>query len=97
MICSSRTSAASLLELARDPKRLGADMRFLGVLHTWDRPPGSSPRTLHRSAGGLALMVPGDRLVAPILLPVKALSKVFCDKFCEELRELFQTGQTSVP
>jgi hypothetical protein len=30
-----RTSAASLLELARDPKRLGADIGFLGVLHTW--------------------------------------------------------------
>jgi hypothetical protein len=30
-----RTSAASLLELARDPKHLGADIGFLGVLHTW--------------------------------------------------------------
>ena len=30
-----RTSAASLLELARDPKHLGVDIGFLGVLHTW--------------------------------------------------------------
>ena len=30
-----RTSAASLLELARDPKHLGADIGFLGVLHSW--------------------------------------------------------------
>jgi hypothetical protein len=30
-----RSSAASLLELARDPKHLGADIGFLGVLHTW--------------------------------------------------------------
>jgi hypothetical protein len=30
-----RTSAASLLELARDPRHLGADIGFLGVLHTW--------------------------------------------------------------
>ena len=30
-----QTSAASLLELARDPKHLGADIGFLGVLHTW--------------------------------------------------------------
>jgi len=30
-----RTSAASLLELARDPQHLGADIGFLGVLHTW--------------------------------------------------------------
>jgi hypothetical protein len=32
-----RTSAATMLELARDPKHLGADIGFLGVLHTWDR------------------------------------------------------------
>jgi len=30
-----RTSAATMLELARDPKYLGADIGFLGVLHTW--------------------------------------------------------------
>jgi hypothetical protein len=29
-----RTSAATLLELARDPKHLGAEIGFLGVLHT---------------------------------------------------------------
>jgi hypothetical protein len=31
-----RTSAATMLEPARDPKDLGADIGFLGVLHTWD-------------------------------------------------------------
>jgi hypothetical protein len=30
-----RTSAATMLELACDPKHLGADIGFLGVLHTW--------------------------------------------------------------
>src|ERR1039458_9720554 len=30
-----RTSSASLLELAHDPKHLEADIGFLGVLHTW--------------------------------------------------------------
>jgi len=29
-----RSSAATMLELARDPKHLGADIAFLGVLHT---------------------------------------------------------------
>ena len=29
-----------------------------------------------------------DRFVARFFLPVHALSKVFCGKFCEELREL---------
>jgi hypothetical protein len=30
-----RTSAATLLEVARDPKHLGADIGLLSVLHTW--------------------------------------------------------------
>jgi hypothetical protein len=30
-----QASAATLLELARDPKHLGAEIGFLGVLHTW--------------------------------------------------------------
>jgi hypothetical protein len=30
-----RASAATLLELAHDPKHLGAEIGFLGVLHTW--------------------------------------------------------------
>ncbi len=30
-----RASAAAMLELARDPRHLGADIGFLGVLHTW--------------------------------------------------------------
>ena len=30
-----RTSAAALLEVAADPRHLGAEIGFLGVLHTW--------------------------------------------------------------
>ena len=30
-----RSSAATLLEIAADPKHLGADIGFLSVLHTW--------------------------------------------------------------
>ena len=30
-----RTSAATLLEIAADPKHLGAEIGFLSVLHTW--------------------------------------------------------------
>jgi hypothetical protein len=32
-----RARPATLLEIARDPKRLGADMGFFGVLHTWNK------------------------------------------------------------
>ena len=30
-----RASAATLLEVTADPKHLGAEIGFLGVLHTW--------------------------------------------------------------
>ena len=86
-----RTSAASLLELARDPKRLGADIGFLGVLHTWGQNLQVHPHVHYIvPAGGLAL--DGSRWVdssRKFFLPVKALSRVFTDKFCEELRELY--------
>nr|WP_158790390.1 transposase zinc-binding domain-containing protein [Granulicella sp. L60] len=31
------TSAATLLEVARDPRHLGAEIGFFSVLHTWDQ------------------------------------------------------------
>jgi hypothetical protein len=87
-----RTSSASLLELARDPKHLGADIGFLGVLHTWGQNLQVHPHIHYIvPAGGLAF--DGSRWIDSsrrFFLPVKALSKVFCGKFCEELRELFK-------
>jgi len=87
-----RTSAATLLEAARDPKYLGAETGFLGVLHSWGQ------NLQHHAhihyivpAGGLSL--DGSRWIdsSPrFFLPVKALSKIFREKFCEQLRELFQ-------
>ena len=32
-----RASAATLLEVARDPQHLGAEIGFFSVLHTWDQ------------------------------------------------------------
>ena len=71
-----RTSAASLLELARDPKHLGADIGFLGVLHTWGQNLQVHPHVHYIvPAGGLA--PDGSRWIdsSPrFFLPVKALS-----------------------
>jgi hypothetical protein len=51
-----RTSAATMLELARNPKHLGADIGFLGVLHTWGQNPEHHPHVHYIvPAGGLAL------------------------------------------
>jgi hypothetical protein len=87
-----RTSAAAMLELARDPRHLGADIGFLGVLHTWGQNLEHHPHVHYIvPAGGLAL--DGSRWINSsrrFFLPVKRLSRVFRDKFCDQLRELFK-------
>ncbi|HEY6488885.1 MAG: IS91 family transposase [Terracidiphilus sp.] len=85
-----RTSAATILELARDPKHLGADIGFLGVLHTWGQNLEHHPHVHYIvPAGGLAL--DGSRWIDSsrrFFLPVHALSRVFRGKFIAGLKQL---------
>jgi hypothetical protein len=87
-----RTSAATMLELARDPKHLGADIGFLGVLHTWGQNLEHHPHVHYIvPAGGLAL--DGSSWIYSsrrFFLPVKALSRVFRGKFAAGLKQLFE-------
>jgi hypothetical protein len=85
-----RTSAATMLELARDPKHLEADIGFLGVLHTWGQNLEHHPHVHYIvPAGGLTL--DGSRWIDSsrrFFLPVHALSRVFRGKFVAELKQL---------
>ena len=87
-----RASAATLLELAGDPKHLGADIGFLGVLHTWGQNLQHHPHVHYIvPAGGLTPA--GSRWIASsnrFFLPVRALSRVFRGKFTAGLQQLFQ-------
>jgi hypothetical protein len=90
-----RTSAATLLEVARDPKHLGADIGLLSVLHTWGQNLQHHPH-VHCvvPAGGLSL--DGDRWVATssrFLLPIRVLSRVFRGKFLAGLKQLQLQGK----
>ncbi len=90
-----RTSAATLLEVARDPKHLGADIGLLSVLHTWGQNLQHHPH-VHCvvPAGGLAL--DGSRWVASsrkFFLPVRVLSRVFRGKFTAGLKQLLHQGK----
>jgi len=87
-----RASAATLLELTRDPKHLGADIGLLSVLHTWGQNLQHHPH-VHCvvPAGGLA--PDGSRWVASssrFFLHVGVLSRVFRGKFTAGLKRLFQ-------
>jgi hypothetical protein len=86
-----RTSAATLLEVARDPKHLGADIGLLSVLHTWGQNLQHHPH-VHCvvPAGGLAVDSSGWVAASPrFFLPVRVLSRVFRGKFTAGLKQLF--------
>jgi putative transposase/transposase-like zinc-binding protein len=87
-----QASAETLLEVAADPKHLGAQIGFLSVLHTWGQNLQHHPH-VHCvvPAGGIA----PDRShwVRPstgFFLPVRVLSKVFRGKFVAGLKRLFR-------
>ncbi len=88
-------SAETLLEIARDPHHLGADIGFFSVLHTWDQRLQHHPH-VHCvvPAGGLA--PDHDRWIfghRSFFLPVKVLSRVFRGKFVAALRAAFRDGK----
>jgi hypothetical protein len=85
-----RSSTATLLEVARDPKHLGADIGLLSVLHTWGQNLHHHPH-VHCvvPAGGLAVDGSGWLPASPrFFLPVRVLSRVFRGKFTAGLKQL---------
>jgi hypothetical protein len=88
------TSAATLQEIARDPRHLGAEIGFFSVLHTWDQRLPHHPH-VHcvLAAGGLA--PDHSRWISShrtFFLPVKVLSRVFRGKFVAGLKTAFHAG-----
>jgi hypothetical protein len=86
-------SSKTLLEVAADPTRLGAEIGFLSILHTW-----SSNLLPHFHihcvvpAGGLS--PDHQRWIHTshpmFLLPIPTLRTVFRDKFLDGLRQLYR-------
>lgn len=90
-----RTSAETLLEIARDPRHLGAQIGFFSVLHTWDQKLQHHPH-VHcvLPAGGLS--PDHTRWIKPrysFFLPVKVLSRVFRGKFVAALKRACTEGK----
>ena len=83
-------SAQTLLEIASDPKHLGAEIGVIGILHTWGQNLLLHPH-IHCvvPAGGLAPDHPRwVRPRYPFFLPVRVLSRVFRGKFLAGLKRL---------
>ena len=92
-----RASAETLLEVARDPRHLGAEIGFFSVLHTWSQKLSLHPH-VHCviPAGGLSLdHTHWVHSQNRFFLPLKVLSRVFRGKFVAGLKQAFQNGQLS--
>jgi ribosomal protein L37AE/L43A len=94
-----RAAAKTLLEVAANPKHLGAEVGVLSVLHTWGQ-----NLTLHPhvhcvvTSGGLSS--DESRWIAgrdDFFLPVRVLSRVFRGKFLAGLRTAFKRGRLRFP
>ena len=88
-------ASATLLTLASDPRRLGAQLGFTAVLHTWSQTLAFHPH-LHCvvTAGGLS--PDAQRWIATKqnhLLPVKVMGKLFRGKFLHGLQQLYESGE----
>jgi rubredoxin len=90
-----RTSAETLLEVARDPRHLGAEIGFFSVLHTWSQQLKIHPH-VHCvvPAGGLSLdHTRWVRSRDNYFLPKEVLREIFRGKFVDALEQAFQNGQ----
>ena len=89
-------SAATLRDVAADPRHLGAEIGVLSILHTWGQTLIRHPH-VHCvvSAGGLS--PDHQRWIRPqyagFFLPVKVLSRVFRGKFVEALRRAYDRNE----
>jgi hypothetical protein len=94
-----RASSETLKELTRDPKHLGGEIGFIGLLHTWSQTLMDHPH-LHCivTAGGLSpdgqTWIPGKRR---FFIPVKVLSRLFRGKFLAYLKEAREKGELVFP
>jgi len=88
-------TAAALLEVAADPKHLGAQLGFLSILHTWGQTLQPHPH-VHCVVPGGGLSPDYQRWIAwraHFFLPVKVLSRVFRGKFVAGLGRLARNGR----
>ena len=101
-----RSAAATLRAVAANPKRLGAVVGVLMVLHTWGQNLHHHPH-VHCvvTGGGLSCDPAGTIDAAPrwvacrpgFFLPVRVLSRVFRGQFLDGLKGLFAAGQLLLP
>jgi hypothetical protein len=89
-----QAASETLRKIAADPKHLGAEIGFLGVLHTWGQNLLHHPH-VHFLVPGGGIAPDGDRWAAcrpGFFLPVTVLSSMFRGLFLHYLTQAFAAG-----
>ena len=93
-----RASAQTLLEVARDPRHLGAAIGFFSILHTWNQRLQEHAH-VHTVVPAGGLFLDHSRWIdAPsksFFLPKEVLAEVFRGKFIDGLNKAFAAGELS--
>ena len=91
-----QASAATLREVAAEPRHLGAEIGVLSILHTWGQTLVRHPH-VHCVVPAGGLSPDHQRWIRPkyagFFLPVKILSRVFRGKFVTALRRAYARQQ----
>ena len=93
-----KCTAQTLMELADDPKYLGATPGIIQVLHTWGQKSNYHPH-IHCivSGGGLSKDLKLKLCGKSFFLPVKVMSKKFRGKFLYHLKQLYVQESIYIP
>ncbi len=94
------SASDTLLTFGRDPKWLGGEIGFYGILHSWGQTLWQYAHVHFIVAGGA--LTSDNRWFEPrykskFLFPVHALSKVFRGKFIECLQGKYDSGDLLLP
>jgi Putative transposase/Transposase zinc-binding domain len=90
-----RAASETLHKIAADPKHLGAEIGFLGVLHTWGQSLLHHPH-VHFVVPGGGIAPDGESWIAcrpGFFLPVRVLSRMFRGLFLHYLENAFAAGK----
>lgn len=93
--CLFKAAGQTVMELAADPKLLGAKTGLISVLHTWGQNLMYHPH-LHCIVPGGGLSADGNQWVhsrKSYFLPVQVLSALFRGKFLALLKAAFRNGE----
>ena len=90
-----RAASETLRRIAADPEHLGAEIGFLGVLHTWGQSLSHHPH-VHFLVPGGGIAPDGESWIAGrrgFFLPVRVLSRMFRRLFLHYLEKAFVAGE----